>query len=443
MSLTVEENTILMPVIALRGLVIFPEMLISFDVGRQKSAAALKYAMEHDRLIFAVAQKEIHVDDPADNDVYEVGCVLRVRQFLKQPDGTVKVFVEGLYRAEHTGLKQTEGILTSEIIKIEDKPIKNRPIYIETLLRRVKTQFENYTEVYTNVAGDMAMHIAESTDIGKLADYIASNVPAPYDDKQYILEQADPVRRAKILIEMLDKEREIGEIDRRINEKSKAAIDENQKDYYLREQIKIISSELYGDETADELDEYREKIFRLKADDSVKDALFTQVNKLAKMPAGAHEATVVRGYLDTCLELPWNKETAARADLKRAEKILDRDIYGMKKVKERILEMLSVYKLAPDIKGQIICLVGPPGVGKTSIGKTIAECMGRKFARISLGGVHDEAEIRGHRKTYIGAMPGKIINAVKTAGSGNPLILLDEVDKLGGDYRGDPSSALL
>lgn len=443
MSLTVEENTILMPVIALRGLVIFPEMLISFDVGRQKSAAALKYAMEHDRLIFAVAQKEIHVDDPADNDVYEVGCVLRVRQFLKQPDGTVKVFVEGLYRAEHTGLKQTEGILTSEIIKIEDKPIKNRPIYIETLLRRVKTQFEKYTEVYTNVAGDMAMHIAESTDIGKLADYIASNVPAPYDDKQYILEQADPVRRAKILIEMLDKEREIGEIDRRINEKTKAAIDENQKDYYLREQIKIISSELYGDETADELDEYREKIFRLKADDSVKDALFTQVNKLAKMPAGAHEATVVRGYLDTCLELPWNKETAARADLKRAAKILDRDIYGMKKVKERILEMLSVYKLAPDIKGQIICLVGPPGVGKTSIGKTIAECMGRKFARISLGGVHDEAEIRGHRKTYIGAMPGKIINAVKTAGSGNPLILLDEVDKLGGDYRGDPSSALL
>ncbi len=443
MSLTVEENTILMPVIALRGLVIFPEMLISFDVGRQKSAAALKYAMEHDRLIFAVAQKEIHVDDPADNDVYEVGCVLRVRQFLKQPDGTVKVFVEGLYRAEHTGLKQTEGILTSEIIKIEDKPIKNRPIYIETLLRRVKTQFEKYTEVYTNVAGDMAMHIAESTDIGKLADYIASNVPAPYDDKQYILEQADPVRRAKILIEMLDKEREIGEIDRRINEKTKAAIDENQKDYYLREQIKIISSELYGDETADELDEYREKIFRLKADDSVKDALFTQVNKLAKMPAGAHEATVVRGYLDTCLELPWNKETAARADLKRAEKILDRDIYGMKKVKERILEMLSVYKLAPDIKGQIICLVGPPGVGKTSIGKTIAECMGRKFARVSLGGVHDEAEIRGHRKTYIGAMPGKIINAVKTAGSGNPLILLDEVDKLGGDYRGDPSSALL
>ena len=263
MSLAIEENAIKMPVIALRGLVIFPEMLISFDVGRQKSAAALKYAMEHDRLIFAVTQKEIHVDDPADNDVYEVGCVLKVRQLLKLPDNAVKVFVEGLYRAEHTGLVNTGGMLVSDIVKIEDKPIKNRPVYIETLLRRVRTQFEKYAEVYTNVAGDMAMHIAESTDIGKLADYIASNVPAPYDDKQYILEQSDPIRRARILIEMLDKEREIGEIDRRINEKTKAAIDENQRDYYLREQMKIISSELYGDETADELDEYREKIFRL------------------------------------------------------------------------------------------------------------------------------------------------------------------------------------
>ena len=352
MSLTVEENAIKMPVIALRGLVIFPEMLISFDVGRQKSADSLKYAMEHDRLIFAVTQKEIHVNDPKDEDIYEVGCALKVRQLLKQPDNSVKVFVQGLYRAEHKGLKISDGVLMSDIIKIEDRPIKNRPVYIETMLRRVRSQFEKYTEVYPNIARETVISIAECNDLGKLADYIASNVPAPYDDKQYVLEQADPVRRAKIVIEMLDKEREIGEIDRRINEKTKAAIDENQRDYYLREQIKIISNELYGDETADELEEYRERIFRLKADDSVRDALFTQVNKLAKMPAGAHEATVVRGYLDTCLELPWNKDTATRADLKRAEKILDRDIYGMKKVKERILEMLSVYKLAPGIKGQ-------------------------------------------------------------------------------------------
>ena len=259
----------------------------------------------------------------------------------------------------------------------------------------------------------------------------------------YILEQTDPVRRAKILIEMLDKEREIGEIDRRIGEKTKAAIDENQREYYLREQIKAISSELYGDDTADEIDEYHMKVEALNADSSVKEALHKEVNKLAKMPGGAHEGTVVRGYIDTCLELPWNNYTKVSADIKRAAKILDRDIYGMNKVKERILEMLSVYALAPDIKGQIICLAGPPGVGKTSIGKTVAECMGRKFARISLGGVHDEAEIRGHRKTYIGAMPGKIIDAVRRAGSGNPLILLDEVDKLGSDYKGDPSSALL
>ena len=287
------------------------------------------------------------------------------------------------------------------------------------------------------------MQVAVSDDVGKLADFIASSVPAPYDDKQYILEQTDPVRRAKILIEMLDKEREIGEIDRRIGKKTKAAIDENQREYYLREQIKAISSELYGDDTADEIDEYHMKVEALNADSSVKEALHKEVNKLAKMPGGAHEGTVVRGYLDTCLELPWNNYTKVSADIKRAAKILDRDIYGMNKVKERILEMLSVYALAPDIKGQIICLAGPPGVGKTSIGKTVAECMGRKFARISLGGVHDEAEIRGHRKTYIGAMPGKIIDAVRRAGSGNPLILLDEVDKLGSDYKGDPSSALL
>ena len=293
------------------------------------------------------------------------------------------------------------------------------------------------------MAPDVVMQVAVSDDVGKLADFIASSVPAPYDDKQYILEQTDPVRRAKILIEMLDKEREIGEIDRRIGEKTKAAIDENQREYYLREQIKAISSELYGDDTADEIDEYHMKVEAFNADSSVKEALHKEVNKLAKMPGGAHEGTVVRGYIDTCLELPWNNYTKVSADIKRAAKILDRDIYGMNKVKERILEMLSVYALAPDIKGQIICLAGPPGVGKTSIGKTVAECMGRKFARISLGGVHDEAEIRGHRKTYIGAMPGKIIDAVRRAGSGNPLILLDEVDKLGSDYKGDPSSALL
>lgn len=443
MSFKIEENTVKMPLVALRGLVIFPGSLISFDVGRPKSAAALKYAMEHDRLIFAVAQKEIFVEEPTDTDVYEMGCVVKIRQLLKVSDNAVKVFVEGMCRAVHSGIKQGPGFYTADITELGDGPIKNRPVYVETLARRVRTQFERYVEVYSSPAADIAMRVAETDDIGRLSDFIAANIPAPYDDKQYVLEQLDPIKRAKILIELLDKEREIGEIDQRISEKTRAAIDETQRDYYLREQIKVISNELYGDEAADEIDDYRARIEMLPAGEEVREALHNQVNKLAKMPAGAHEATVVRGYLDTCLELPWDYCTLIKTDLKRSEKILDRDIYGMKRVKERILEMLSVYRLAPGLKGQIICLVGPPGVGKTSVGKTIAECMHRRFARVSLGGVHDEAEIRGHRKTYIGAMPGKIINAMKTAGSGNPLILLDEVDKLGGDYRGDPASALL
>lgn len=442
MSTVVENKIEIMPVLALRGLVVFPGTVISFDVARKKSVAAVKYAAEHGGLLYAAAQREVFVEDPKEEDLYPIGCVVRVRQVLKISDNTVKVLVDGLYRAK-AGAVSFGAFLSAGITRLEDKPIKNRPVYLESLIRRIRTQFEKYVEVYSNMAPDVVMQVAVSDDVGKLADFIASSVPAPYDDKQYILEQTDPVRRAKILIEMLDKEREIGEIDRRIGEKTKAAIDENQREYYLREQIKAISSELYGDDTADEIDEYHMKVEALNADSSVKEALHKEVNKLAKMPGGAHEGTVVRGYIDTCLELPWNNYTKVSADIKRAAKILDRDIYGMNKVKERILEMLSVYALAPDIKGQIICLAGPPGVGKTSIGKTVAECMGRKFARISLGGVHDEAEIRGHRKTYIGAMPGKIIDAVRRAGSGNPLILLDEVDKLGSDYKGDPSSAML
>ena len=442
MSTVVENKIEIMPVLALRGLVVFPGTVLSFDVARKKSVAAVKYAAEHGGLLYAAAQREVFVEDPKEEDLYPIGCVVRVRQVLKISDNTVKVLVDGLYRAK-AGAVSFGAFLSAGITRLEDKPIKNRPVYLESLIRRIRTQFEKYVEVYSNMAPDVVMQVAVSDDVGKLADFIASSVPAPYDDKQYILEQTDPVRRAKILIEMLDKEREIGEIDRRIGKKTKAAIDENQREYYLREQIKAISSELYGDDTADEIDEYHMKVEALNADSSVKEALHKEVNKLAKMPGGAHEGTVVRGYLDTCLELPWNNYTKVSADIKRAAKILDRDIYGMNKVKERILEMLSVYALAPDIKGQIICLAGPPGVGKTSIGKTVAECMGRKFARISLGGVHDEAEIRGHRKTYIGAMPGRIINAVKQAGTQNPIILLDEIDKLGSDYKGDPSSALL
>ena len=438
-----KTETLILPAMALRGLVVFPNTLLSFDVGRKKSANALSAAMERNQLIYLIAQKDISVEEPEENDLYKIGCVARVRQVLKISENTVKVLVEGLYRAQHTNVSSKGAYMLCNVEKCEDKPIKNRKIYIESLVRRIRTQFEKYVSVSPNIAPDVIMTVATSDNVGFLSDFIAFNIPAPYDDKQYILEQLSPVTRAKILLEMLEKEREIIEIDNKINEKTKIAIDDNQREYYLKEQMRAISTELYGDDTLDEVENYNERISALDADDSVKNALFTEVNKLSKMPQGSHEGTVVRDYLDACLSLPWNRCSKTVSDINKAEKILDRDFYGMKKVKERILEMLSVYSVAPDIKGQIICLVGPPGVGKTSIAKTVAECMGRSFARISLGGVHDEAEIRGHRRTYIGSMPGKILNAVKQAGNSNALILLDEIDKLGNDYRGDPSSALL
>ena len=442
--MSTEENKIArLPLLALRGLVQFPGMMLTFDVGRKKSVKAITAAMEANQRIFLVAQKDMSVDDPKADDLYRMGCVSRVRQVLKMPDGGVKVLVEGLYRAEHHEFTDRGSYLVATAVPCEDKPIKNRAIYIETMVRRIRNEFEKYAEVSSNINPEIMMTAATSGDLSFLCDFIAFSVPAPFDDKQFVLEQLSPVNRAKILLEMLSKETEITLIDNKIGEKTRHQIDENQREYYLKEQIRAISDELYGDDSADEIDEYYAKIDRLEADNSVKEKLRQEVSKLAKMPQGSHEGTVIRGWLDICLALPWEKSTDAVVDVIRAAKILDRDFYGMKKVKERILEMLSVYALAPDITGQIICLAGPPGVGKTSIGKTIAECMGREFVRISLGGMHDEAEIRGHRKTYIGSMPGRIISAIKQAGVKNPLILLDEIDKLGSDYKGDPSSALL
>ncbi len=443
MSLTTKDINMQMPLLALRGLVVFPKTVASFDVGRKKSANALKFAMKKDQLIFLVTQKDFFVEEPEESDLYKIGCVARVKQVLKVSDDLTKVLVEGLYRAKLNDFRALTDFYSSIVTPIDEKGIENREIYKETLIRRVKNEFFKYASSVNNITPDVPITVENCDDLGYLCDFIAFNISAPFDDKQYVLEQDSPVKRAKILIELLSKERQINEIDKKISQKTRINIDENQKEYYLREQLKVISSELYGDETADEIDSYHTKIDSLNAESSVKEKLHSHVNKLAKMPQGSHEGTVERNYLDTCIELPWNAYTKVLTDVKKAQKILERDIYGLSKVKERILELLSVYSLSPDIKGQIICLVGPPGVGKTSIGKTIAECMGRKFARVALGGVHDESEIRGHRKTYIGAMPGKIITAIKAAGSGNPLVLLDEVDKLGKDYKGDPASALL
>ncbi len=432
-----------LPLLALRGLVVFPKTVASFDVARKKSSNALKAAMDRDQLLFVLTQKDFYAEDPQEKDLYEIGTVVRIKQVLKVSDNVIKVLVEGLYRAKRLTFKNGVQYLVADVLPLKDRESTNREVYNETVLRRIKTKFKEYVSVLQGVSPDVAATGEGAEDIGFLSDYIAFSVPAPFDDKQYVLEQTSVSKRAKILLQMLQKEKEITEIDRRINEKTRVAIDESQKQYYLREQMKIISTELYGDDSADEIDEYYNKLNKLNAPNSVKDAIAVHISKLSKMPQGSHEGTVERNYLDTCLELPWSVSTPTFTDINKAQKILNRDIYGMDKVKERIIELLSVFKLSGEVKGQIICLVGPPGVGKTSIGRTIAECMGRKFARISLGGVHDDAEILGHRKTYIGAMPGKIINALKQAGSSNALILLDEVDKLGSDYKGDPSSALI
>ncbi len=438
-----QNNYSYMPMLPLRGLACFPSVMLHFEVGRKKSINALNLAMEKGRKIYLVTQKNILDEDPSADGLYDVGCVSRICQILRMPDGSVKVMVEGLYRASHIEVTDKNDTMFATVQKLYDEEITQRPVYTESLVRRVRKEFEAYASKGIKLAPDITLTVSERNEVGYLADFIAFNIPVPLAEKQRVLGELSPVKRAKYVIEMLRRESQIVDIDRKIGEQVKVQIDDNQREYYLREQIKAINFELYGDMEEDEIEEYFSKIDALKAEDAVKEKLAKEVVKLHKMPQGSHEATVVRNYLDLCLELPWNERTAVKVDVNRAAKILERDFYAMDKVKERILEMLSVYALAPDIKGQIICLVGPPGVGKTSIARSIAECMGRRFARISLGGVSDEAEIRGHRKTYIGAMPGKIISAVKDAGSSNPLILLDEIDKLGHDYKGDPSAALL
>ena len=443
MILDEKQITGTFPAMALRGVVAFPDMLLTLDVGRKKSVRALSYAMDKNVPIYLVTQKDIAVEDPDSTHLYDMGCLCRVRQVLKMPDGGAKVLVKGVYRARHINFTDNGSHYVATIEKCEDKPIKNREVYIESLIRRIRAEFERYANVAQNLPNDIILNVATNNNLGELCDFIAFSIPAPYDDRQYVLEQLNVVTRAKILLELLIKEREVTEIDNRIGQKTRAHIDENQRDYYLKEQMRVISEELYGDEAANEIDEYHQKTQALNADEKVKEKIHIEINKLSKMPQGAHESTVSRAYIETCLALPWNTYDDTKVDIKKAAKILDRDFYGMKKVKERILEALSVYALSPESKGNILCLYGPPGVGKTSIGKTIAECMGRKYQRISLGGMHDEAEIRGHRKTYIGAMTGKILTAIKNAGTSNPLILLDEIDKLGSDYKGDPASALL
>lgn len=433
----------ILPLIPLRGMVAFPHMGMTLNIGRKKSVAAIKRAMDRDGLVFVIAQRNVEIQNPKVEDIYEMGCVCKVRQCFNTPDGCT-AFVEGISRAELICFLDNGDYITSTVEVMKEQSYEGKASYEAALLRKIKESFEAYKEVNTAVPEDIALAVAASDNLPKLCDYIAFSLPAPFDDKQFVLEKTNISARAKTVLRLLSKETQITKIDHRISEQTKERIDDSHREFYLKEQIKAINEELYGDDNGpDDIDKLFEAVEALNANDSVKEKLNDEIKKLFKAPAGSQDGAVLRAWLDLCLALPWNNMSKSRVDINKARKILDRDFYGMERVKERVLEMLSVYALSPNITGQILCLVGPPGVGKTSIGKTVAECMGREFARVSLGGLYDEAEIRGHRRTYVGAMQGKIVSALKSCKTSNPVILLDEIDKVGRDGRGDPCAALL
>lgn len=439
-----QESSVTMPGLALRGLSIFPNMLLHFDVGRDTSIRALDEAMSSGQPIYLVSQRDVSVENPKIEDLYEIGTVCNVRQILRMPGDNVRVMVEGVARGRLVSLPQLTPFIQAEVEEIHpEEELKLTP-RTEALIRRTYELFEQYIDLAPKMTPDVLLSVLASDDPGYIADYIAQNIVMRAGDKQSILEELRPVRRLERLHQILRREVEILDLELDMQSKVREQLNRSQRDYFLREQLKVIKHELGDDDGGDsECTEYREKIAKLKLSEEVSEKLLKEVTRLEKQSYSSAEATVLRNYLDTCLELPWGKKTKERVDVAGARKILDTDHFGLVKVKERILEFLAVKQLAPDLKGQILCLVGPPGVGKTSIAMSMARALNRKLARISLGGVHDEAEIRGHRKTYVGAMPGRIITAIRQAGSSNPLLLLDEIDKLGNDQRGDPSSALL
>nr|WP_317401631.1 endopeptidase La [uncultured Gemmiger sp.] len=444
-KIKVTHNVVHLPAIALRGLVVFPNNIIHFEVGRAKSIAAIEAAMHGNSNIFLVAQKETDTEEPTAADLYTYGVIAEIKQVLRVSDELVKVLVEGKSRAKLLTLDDTDKYLMAEV---RTAPVRGIPAdkrnQTEALVRSLKDCFEEYLSYSPQISKDIVYNIVSSDSPLYLSEYMPANLLFKYEDKQAILNESTLLGRLEKLLVLLHQECDILSIEKDIDDKVNVQMDKSQRDYYLREQMHIISEELGDSEdTRAEADAYREKIRALHLVQESEEKLLKECDRLARMQGNAAEISVIRGYLDTCLSLPWHTYTKDDYDQAHARRVLDKDHYGLRKVKERILELLAVRKLNTEVKGQIICLVGPPGVGKTSIARSIAACMNRQFARMSLGGVHDEAEIRGHRRTYIGAMPGRIINAMISAKSANPVILLDEIDKLAGDYRGDPASALL
>ena len=437
------ERTNLMYTVAMRGLVAFPRMVMHFDVARSKSVKAIEKALKGNGKVFLVAQQDSMVEDPQKNDLFKTGVVAEIRQILRLPDNIIKVLVEGIYRANLIELVDDGEVLKSEIKRI---PTYSRAKYdeneAEALVRSVKRVFENYSVFFPKMPQELVNAVMLEESPLKLFETVTFNCNLNYRDKQALLEETNILNKLSLLLSCLTNEVNILQIESEIQDQTRNSIDKGQREYYLREQLRVIQEQLGDDEYQDAYN-YISDILGLKIDEKSREKLLKEADRLTKMPPSSQEAFVIKNYLDTVLELPWGKFSRAKLTMAKAEAILEKDHYGLKKVKERILEFLAVHMLNPEIKGQIICLAGPPGIGKTSIAKSVAKAMGRKYVRVSLGGVRDEAEIRGHRKTYIGAMPGRIITAVNQAGTSNPLILFDEIDKMCSDVKGDPSSAML
>ena len=431
------------PVLTLRGLTVFPQLLLHFDVGRDASIRALEEAMEENQEIFLVTQRDLTVENPGKRDLYAIGTVAEVKQILRLPENGVRVMVAGRCRGRLLELVSSEPYLTAEIELIPEQPVKGNSSRTEAEIRQVYNYLERYTELSDRVAPEIYLKLLASDDPAYIADYAAQHLPLRFEDKQSVLEELRPARRLDRLCRILSREVEILEVESELAAKIHEQVAASQRDYFLREQLRVLQRELGEEDEDNEIVEYRQRISQAKLPEEVREKLLKEVRHLEKQPYSSSEAAVLRGYLDTCLELPWQIKTRERVNVQAVSKALDADHYGLTKVKERILEFVAVKQLAPDLKGQIICLVGPPGVGKTSIAMSVAKAMNRKLARISLGGIRDEADIRGHRKTYVGAMPGRIIAGINQAGSANPVLLLDEIDKVGNDHRGDPAAALL
>lgn len=430
------------PLLPLRGLLVYPSMVLHLDVGREKSVKALEKAMVEDNLILLCSQSEVNIEEPSQEDIFRIGTVAKVRQMLKLPNGTIRVLVEGMERAEIMEYLDNEEYY--EVMAKERPEEENDDPEVDALMRTVLTQFEHYINLSKKVTPETLAAVSDIEEAGRLADVITSHLSLKIKDKQEILETVDVRNRLEKLLDILNNEREVLELERKINQRVKKQMEKTQKEYYLREQMKAIQKELGEKEgRAGEAEELRTQMQEKDLPDKIREKVEKEIDRLEKMPASSAEGGVIRNYVDWLLSLPWSERTEDDLDLAKAEQVLNEDHYGLEKPKERVLEYLAVQKLVKKLKGPILCLVGPPGVGKTSLARSIARSLGREFVRISLGGVRDEAEIRGHRRTYVGAMPGRIIQGMKTAGTMNPVFLLDEIDKMASDFRGDPSSALL